>query len=109
MTATPRNVVITGVGLATPAGYTLDENYAAARGGNACFTEITRFSTAGSSVRYAGDCPEPDVKKLPDRKIQKIVRRKDVISLLTCLDVAQRSGLTKGVMDPERVGMYVGA
>jgi 3-oxoacyl-[acyl-carrier-protein] synthase II len=104
-----RKVVITGAGLATPGGYTLDENYAAARAGKGCFTEITRFSTAGSSVRYAGDCPEPDVKKLPDRKIQKIVRRKDVISLLTCLDVAQRSGLTKGVMDPERVGMYVGA
>ena len=109
MAAPLRKVVITGVGLATPGGYTLDENYAAARAGKGCFTEITRFSTAGSSVRYAGDCPEPDVKKLPDRKVQKIMRRKDIISLLTCLDVAQRAGLQKGVMDPERVGMYVGA
>lgn len=104
-----RKVVITGVGIASPAGYTLAENYDAWRTGRSCFSEITRFNTVGSSVRFSGDCPPPDAKKLPDRKVQKILRRKDVISLLCTIDTAANAGITKGTIDPERFGMYVGA
>lgn len=104
-----RKVVITGAGIASPAGYTLAENIAAWRGTAHKFTEITHFNTAGSSVRYAGSCPPPDMKKLPDRKVQKILRRKDVISLITTLETAAHAGIEKGKVDPERTGMYVGA
>lgn len=104
-----RKVVITGAGLASPAGYTLEENYTAWRQGKHSFTEIQRFNTAGSSVKYAGDCPEPNLKRLPDRKVTKILRRKDVISLITTLDTAANAGIEKGKVDPERFGMYVGA
>ena len=104
-----RKVVITGLGIASPAGYTLEENYQAWRTGRNCFTEITRFNTFGSSVVYAGDCAAPDLKKLPDRKIQKILRRKDVISLLCTLEAANNAGIQKGMINPERFGMYVGA
>lgn len=104
-----REVVITGVSLATPAGYTLEENSRAWWDGTRSFSEITAFSTKGSSVRYAGQCREPDVKKLPDRKVQKILRRKDVISLLATLDATAQAKLLKGDFDPERAGMYVGA
>jgi 3-oxoacyl-[acyl-carrier-protein] synthase II len=104
-----RKVVVTGLGIASPAGYTLEENYNAWRSGRNCFTEITRFNTFGSSVVYAGDCAAPDVKKLPDRKIQKILRRKDIISLLCTIDAANNAGIKKGSIDPERFGMYVGA
>jgi 3-oxoacyl-[acyl-carrier-protein] synthase II len=104
-----RKVVVTGIGIASPAGYTLEENYQAWRSGRNCFTEITRFNTFGSSVVYAGDCAAPDAKKLPDRKVQKILRRKDIISLLCTIDAAAHAGIKKGSIDPERFGMYVGA
>lgn len=104
-----RKVVITGLGIASPAGFTLAENYDAWRTGRNCFSEITRFNTLGSSVCYSGDCPAPDMKKLPDRKVQKILRRKDVISLLCTIDTAASAGIVKGTLDPERFGMYVGA
>ena len=104
-----RKVVITGAGLATPAGYTVAENVAAWRAGKACFREITLFKWLNTEVRHAGECPNPDVKKLPDRKVQKILRRKDVISLLTILDTAKHAGVVRGTLNPERVGMYVGA
>ena len=104
-----RKVVVTGSALATPAGYTVAENSRVWREGVHTFSEITRFNTKGSSVRFAGECPPPDVKKLPDRKVQKILRRKDVISLLTTLDAAASAGIQKGMIDPERFGMYVGA
>lgn len=104
-----RQVVITGAGLATPAGYTVAENVAAWRTGRACFREISLFKWQNTTVRHAGECPNPDVKKLPDRKVQKILRRKDVISLLTILETAKEAGVVKGTLKPERVGMYVGA
>jgi 3-oxoacyl-[acyl-carrier-protein] synthase II len=104
-----RKVVITGIGIASPAGYTLQENYDVWRTGRNCFSEITRFNTVGSSVLYSGDCPAPDAKKLPDRKVQKILRRKDIISLLCTIDTAASAGIVKGSIDPERFGMYVGA
>ncbi len=109
MSKKPRKVVITGVGLGTPAGYGLAENLEACRVGKHQFTEITAFNTKGSSVKYAGQCPDPDVKRLPDRKVQKILRRKDVISLLATLDAAKDAGIEKGKIDPERFGMYCGA
>lgn len=104
-----RKVVVTGYSIGSPAGYTLEENRACWTGGKYCFSEITTFNLAGSSVRFAGQCPKPDVKKLPDRKVQKILTRKDVISLLVTLDAAQHAGLKAGTFDPERCGMYVGA
>lgn len=104
-----RNVVITGAGIGSPAGYTLEENYAAWRQGIYSFSEIQTFNTQGSSVKYAGQCPPPPTKDLPNRKVQKVLRRKDIISLLTTLATAKHAGIAKGDVDPERFGMYVGA
>lgn len=104
-----RRVVVTGVGVASPAGFDVQDTYTAVWDGRPCFTPITRFDTSGSSVRFAGNCPEPDQKRLPDRKVQKILRRKDVISLLTCLATRDHAALAKDQVNPERFGMYVGA
>jgi 3-oxoacyl-[acyl-carrier-protein] synthase II len=104
-----RKVVITGMAVGSPAGYTLDENYSAWNEGRNLFSEISRFNTTGSSVKFAGECPKPDVKQLPNRKVQKILRRKDIISLLTSLDAFKNAGLETGSYDPERTGMYCGA
>jgi 3-oxoacyl-(acyl-carrier-protein) synthase len=97
-----RRVVITGSGIGSPAGYSVEDNARAWREGRAAFTEILRFNTKGSSVRWAGECPTPDPKRLPDRKVQKILRRKDVISLLVTLDAAKSAGIVHGKVDPER-------
>lgn len=104
-----RRVAITGYALGTPAGYTLEENRACWVGGKYCFSEITQYNLSGSSVRFSGQCPKPDMKKLPDRKVQKILTRKDIISLLVTIDAAASAGLKAGSFDPERCGMYVGA
>lgn len=104
-----RKVVVTGMAAGSPAGYTLEENYSAWKEGKSLFQEISRFNTTGSSVKFAGECPKPDAKKLPNRKVQKILRRKDVISLLTTLDAFGHAGLEQGVVNPERIGMYCGA
>lgn len=102
-------IAITGMGIGSPAGYTLEDNFAACWEGKECFSPITRYETVGSSVKFAGDCPPPDTRLLPDRKVQKILRRKDVISLITTLEAARSANLFPHHSDPERCGMYVGA
>jgi 3-oxoacyl-[acyl-carrier-protein] synthase II len=104
-----RRVGITGMGIGSPAGHTLEDNFSACWIGKNCFSPITRYETAGSSVRFSGECPEPDTRTLPDRKVQKILRRKDVISLITTLTAAKSASLFPNAADPERCGMYVGA
>ena len=104
-----RKVVITGVGLYGPAGSTIESNKAAWYQPEHRFTEITRHNMDGSSVRFAGQCDKPNTKVLPDRKVQKILRRKDLISLVSNIDLANKFGLATAGIDPERFGMYVGA
>jgi 3-oxoacyl-[acyl-carrier-protein] synthase II len=104
-----KSIAITGMGIGSPAGYTLEDNFAACWEGKECFSPITRYETVGSSVKFAGDCPTPDTRLLPDRKVQKILRRKDVISLITTLEAARSANLFPHQSDPERCGMYVGA
>lgn len=104
-----RRIVITGIGIGSPAGHTLEDNMVACWSGKNCFSPITRYETVGSSVCYAGDCPPPDTSILPDRKVQKILRRKDVISLTTTLAAAKSANLFPHHLDPDRCGMYVGA
>lgn len=109
MSASKRQVVITGVGIASPHGYELEPNMQAVWSGQGRFTAIEHQRAAETPVKYQGACIDPDPKRLPDRKVQKILRRKDVISLLTILETARSAGVSKGTLDPDRTGMYVGA
>lgn len=107
-----RNVVITGAAINSPHGDTLAGNFDAVWNGRSNFTEITEstgYNAQGSAVRYSGECRTVDIKRLPDRKVQKIIRRKDVVSLITILKAADHAKLGKGSYNPERTGMYVGA
>lgn len=109
MTRHPTRVAITGMAISSTLGDTLEANIEGVFGGKPRFAEITQHSMKGASVRFAGEVPRLDVARLPDRKVQKIIRRKDVISLITTINAADHAGIRQGVtVDPERFGMYVG-
>lgn len=102
-----RRVVITGSAIASPHGYTVDENRQAWRAGKNNFSSVASPPLAASFA--VGMCPPPDTNKLPDRKVQKVVIRKDVIGLLTVLNAAKDAGFKTGSVNPERFGIYVGS
>jgi 3-oxoacyl-[acyl-carrier-protein] synthase II len=105
-------VAITGIGLSTALGDDLAANIASWWEGRTHFSEASAASgLAGTSVKYAGECPEPPSAKLPDRKVKKILTRKDVIGMVTALQAAADAGITpcSGNFTPDRFGMYVGA
>lgn len=105
----PREIVITGVGISSPLGNDHEQVFSGWLKGQHNFSPIKHFEVEGTPVQYAGHCSDPDTKALPDRKVQKILRRKDLISLLTTIRAAQDADLKNCNLDPDRMGMYVGA
>ncbi len=107
-----RRVAITGIGISTAVGDDLLTNISSWREGRTHFGAVAAASgLLGTAVKYAGECPEPPASRLPDRKVKKILTRKDVIGLVTALEAASDAGIRPGTQnfDPERFGMYVGA
>lgn len=107
-----RRVAITGMGISTALGDDLAANIASWREGRTHFGEVgPSTGLAGTPVKFAGECPEPPASKLPDRKVKKILTRKDVIGMVTALGAAADAGITPGSrnFDPQKFGMYVGA
>ncbi len=109
MTDKKREVVITGMGLDTALGAEAESIFASWLGQKNNFKPISAFNVQNTPVQFAGLCQDPDLTKLPDRKVQKILRRKDLLSLLTTLKAAEHAGLRDAKISPERMGMYVGA
>lgn len=109
---TMRRVAITGMGISTAIGDDLAANISSWREGRTHFGEVSPATgLAGTAVKYAGECPEPPSSRLPDRKVKKILTRKDVIGMVTALGAAADAGIKPGSanFDPQRFGMYVGA
>ena len=109
MNSQERRVVITGLALHTAAGTSLEAHASSWWEGHSHFSTIDSYSTEGTSVRFAAQCPTPDLSRLPDKKVRKILTKKDLISLVTTIAAAEHAGVTAGTVDPERFGMYVGA
>ncbi len=102
-------VVITGASFASPLGFDLKDTAEIWRQGKAVFSKLEGDNLAYSPVNVGGVFPKFDIKELPDRKVKKVLRKKDLVSLYTAIKAFEDAGLKKGDYDPERSGMYVGA
>lgn len=109
MSCNRRNVVITGAGIASAAGFTVEENLSACWEGKCFFREITRYDTAGTAIKYGAQYGKIPAQELPDRKIQKYLNIKDVASLIAITSAAKNAGLDQSKINPERFGIFVGS
>ena len=98
-------VVITGVSFASPLGFDLSETSKIWRDGQAVFSPLEGENLAHSPVTAGGLFPTFDIKKLPDRKVKKILRKKDLVSLYTAIQAFEDAGLSKGGYDPNRLSL----
>ena len=104
-----RRVVVTGLGIVSPVGSTVDEAWSGIAAGRSGIGAITRFDAAGYPCRIAGeaaayqDHPRFGVKEA--RRADLFVR----YSLAAVWQALSDAGLSDGGFDPERAGVSIGS
>jgi 3-oxoacyl-[acyl-carrier-protein] synthase II len=104
-----RRVVITGVGLVTPVGLTVDETWTNLLAGTSGAAPITKFDASNQSVRFACEVKGFDPSPYIDRKE---ARRYDLFAQFGLAAAHQsmvQAGLDGGVAVPDRAGVIIGS
>ncbi|NND00077.1 MAG: beta-ketoacyl-ACP synthase II, partial [Gammaproteobacteria bacterium] len=104
-----RRVVITGMGIISPVGLTLEENWSNITNGISGISKIDRFDPAGYACQVAGNVEgfEPDNYMSPKeaRKMDRFIQ----LGMAASLDAFKDSGLEVTEQNAERMGAYIGS
>jgi 3-oxoacyl-[acyl-carrier-protein] synthase II len=104
-----RRVVVTGLGLVTPVGLTVEETWNNLLAGKSGAAPITKYDPSTWAVRFACEVKAFDPLLYMDRKE---ARRYDLFAQLGVAAAHQamtQAGLDQGVADPPRSGAIVGS
>jgi 3-oxoacyl-[acyl-carrier-protein] synthase II len=102
-------VVVTGLGLISPVGNTVEEGWANIIAGRSGITRISRFDPTGFPSQIAGEVKDFDVAKYLSAKE---ARRMDVFihyGLAAGIDAVKDSGLEITDANRERIGVNIGS
>ncbi len=123
MAAGLRRVVITGMGMVSPAGITLDDLWAKLSGGVSCVGPISLFDSGGIPLKHAAEARaftgdiadfgrlQPDQKKAI-RKGLKVMCRESQMAVAAAQRAIDESGIAGGEaasVEPERFGCVFGS
>ena len=104
-----RRVVITGIGLVTPLGSSLDQNWDALVHGRSGIGRLTHFNASGFPTRIAGQVKGFNARRmLGDRDDIDCLGAHSRFSLAAARLAHEDSGLGGCALKPERVGVYLG-
>ncbi len=104
-----RRVVITGMGAITPIGNNIAEFWDGLKNGKNGINFITRFDTAESKVKCAGEVKGFDPATVVDKKE---VKRNDLFSIYAMAaadEAVKMSGINLDEIDRERLGVIIGS
>src|SRR3954469_12807183 len=101
-----RRVVITGLGLVSPLGNSVDETWRRLLAGESGVDEITLFDHSEYPVHFAGELKDFDPTVWIDRKAARRMDRFAQIVLAAAHQAHEDSGLDVSV-DPERIGSSI--
>lgn len=104
-----RRVVITGMGAITPIGNNIAEFWDGLKNGKNGINFITRFDTAESKVKCAGEVKGFDPATVVDKKE---VKRNDLFSIYAMAaadEAVKMSGINLDEIDRERLGVVIGS
>ena len=104
-----RRVVITGMGIVSPVGNSIDEAWRTIIAGQSGITRITRFDTATFSSQVAGEVKNFDVTAYLN---PKEARRMDLFmhyGMAAGMQAIRDAGLDTPQADGERIGLNIGS
>ena len=101
-------VVITGIGLVSPAGQGTKETWSSVVNGESGIGPITLFDSDPHPVRIAGEVSDFDPSEHISPKELKRMDRFIQFALVAALDAVADAGLEVPVANPGRVGVLVG-
>ncbi|MEM8501424.1 MAG: beta-ketoacyl-ACP synthase II [Pseudomonadota bacterium] len=104
-----RRVVITGMGILSPVGLTLKENWDNISNGVSGISRIERFDPEGFPCTIAGGVPDFDPGNYMPPKDARKMDRFIQLGMAASLDAFKDSGLEITEENAERVGVYVGS
>lgn len=104
-----KRVVITGMGVITPIGHSVEEYWAGLLAGRSGIATITRFDTASFPTRIAGEIKQFDVTRYVEKKES---RRMDLVgqyAMAAAVQAMEHSGISPDAIDRDRAGVIVGS
>jgi 3-oxoacyl-[acyl-carrier-protein] synthase II len=108
-----RRVVITGLGLVSPVGNTVDQAWANVIAGRSGIAPITRFDASGFSTRFAGEVKDFDVAPYVPAKEARHMDRFIQYGLAAAIQAVADAGLPTGDAlseeQAERIGTLIGS
>ncbi|MFZ4553206.1 MAG: beta-ketoacyl-[acyl-carrier-protein] synthase II [Betaproteobacteria bacterium] len=104
-----RRVVVTGLGIVSPIGLNVSENWASIIAGRSGIATITRFDASAMACQIAGEVKGFDATQYIS---PKEVRRMDTFihyGLAAGIEAVRNAGLDTPLPDPTRIGVNIGA
>ncbi len=104
-----RRIVITGLGMVTPIGNSVKENWESILLGKSGAGDITRFDVSDFAVKIAAEVKGFDPENYVDKKDVKKFDLFIFYALAAAKEAFEHSGLAESGFNPERVGVAIGS
>jgi 3-oxoacyl-[acyl-carrier-protein] synthase II len=104
-----RRVVITGIGILSPVGIGLEQNWTNILAGNSGIRTISLFDATGFPSTVAGEVPGFDVIQYLSPKEAKKMDRFIQLGMAAGIEAVQDSGLEVTDTNADRIGVYIGS
>lgn len=104
-----RRVVVTGMGVVTPVGSTLESFWANIKAGKSGTGRITNFDPTDYACQIAGEVKDFDAEQFVSKKEQRRMDPFCVFAVSAAKMAMTDSGLNIGQEDPNRAGAIVGS
>lgn len=105
-----RRVVVTGMGMVTPIGLSMDETWKAMLEGGSGIGRITHFDASNFPTKIAAEVKNFDFDSWVEHPEQfKHTGRNIRFAIAAAVDAVKNSGIKDAKIDPARFGVYLGA
>jgi 3-oxoacyl-[acyl-carrier-protein] synthase II len=104
-----RRVVVTGMGVLTPIGNSLEEFWTNAKSGVPGITRVSRFDPSQFSTQIVGEVKDFDPFAYMEKKEARRMDPVQQYAVASAQQAFEQSGLSSDSLEPERAGVVVGS